>query len=83
MPPHLLSFLWPFAAAFVCMFCKASVFQPVFHPDTQAEAGRTLASSAGWCPALALSKWVREGGAVEAAWVLARDLHGLEQAAGS
>lgn len=43
------------------------MFQPVFQAGVQAEAGRTLVSSAGWCPALALSKWVREGGAVEAA----------------
>lgn len=56
------------------------MFQPVFQAGMQAEAGRALASTAGGWPAAALSKWVREGGAVEA---LARDLYGLEQAAGS
>lgn len=45
------------------------MFQPVFQAGMQAEAGRTLASTAGGCPA-DLSKWVREGGTVEA---LARD----------
>lgn len=75
-----VSFLCPVAAAFVCLFCKAGVFQPVFRAGMQAEAGRTLAGTAGGWPAAALSKWVREGGAVEA---LARDLYGLEQAAGS
>lgn len=52
------------------------MFQPVF------QAGM-LASSAGSCPAPALSKWVREGAAVEAAGVLAKDLHEFEQTAGS
>lgn len=75
-----ISFLFPVAAVFVCLFCKAGVFQPVFQASMQAEAGRTLASTAGGWPAPALSKWVIEGGAVEA---LARDLYGLEQAAGS
>lgn len=56
------------------------MFQPVFQAGMKAGAGRMLASTAGGRPAPALSKWVREGGAGEA---LARDLYGLEQAAGS
>lgn len=75
-----ISFVCPIAAAFVCLFCKARVFQPVFQAGMQAETGRTLASTAGGWPEPAQSKWVREGEAIE---VLARDLYGLEQAAGS
>lgn len=33
----------------------------VFCAGMQAEAGRKLASAAGWCPALALNEWVRRG----------------------
>lgn len=73
----------------MCLFCKAGVFQPVFQAGMQAEAGRTLASTAGECPG-ALSKWVREGGTVEAwardfvwfgEWVM-RELLGKERPLG-
>lgn len=37
------------------------MFLPVFRAGKQAEAGRKLASAAGWRPALALNEWVRRG----------------------
>lgn len=37
------------------------MFLPVFRAGKQAEAGRKLASAAGWHPALALNEWVRRG----------------------
>ena len=38
------------------------MFQPIFQVGMGAEAGRTLASSAGRCPAPALNKWVGSRG---------------------